>query len=218
MISGPLQELHSEAGEVYYDRRWRLPACVVEPYHFQFGVPEAPYAIDRRLHPDYRTGNHEYDGLQKYYAVSLGPGKLFSSVVPMTPGCHSRYKECIDRVHALAQGRRTISDRAMASWSHYKVQIIKGPAFEFGKKVFRLLESEGPAIPHYIWVAVLCDFDSGVTKCWSFLISNVARPPILDGTIVSASRIERMTGIRLWQHYDDPSVEASKQKIPSKWW
>lgn len=103
-------------------------------------------------------------------------------------------------------------------WETY---VICGPVFYFDIPVENIC-SEDPEgvsipIPNAYFKSILTEDKKGRLKMWSFLLPNVASSADLESFIVPTKKIEKYTGLELWNELRGSQVEKEKEKSRSIW-
>lgn len=103
-------------------------------------------------------------------------------------------------------------------WETY---VICGPVFYFDVPVEHIIsEAEGGTsipIPNAYFKSILTEDKRGRLKMWSFLLPNEASTQELKDFRVSTKKIEKYTGLELWNELKGPEVEKEKEKVRGLW-
>jgi endonuclease G len=103
-------------------------------------------------------------------------------------------------------------------WETY---VICGPVFYFDTPVENIsseeLDGVSIPIPNAYFKSILTEDKKGRLKMWSFLLPNEASNAELDTFIIPTKKIEKYTGLELWNELRGPEVEKEKGKTRSIW-
>ena len=72
-------------------------------------------------------------------------------------------------------------------------------------------------IPHAFFKSVLTEDDKGRLHMWSFMIPNEATDKPLAEFLVPTKKLERYSGLVLWQRLVGREIEKEKERIRPMW-
>lgn len=103
----------------------------------------------------------------------------------------------------------------------FETYVICGPIFNFDTdvSVIGALDDNGVSlpIPHAYFKSVLTENDKGALHMWSFLIPNEASSKPLNDFLVPTSKVEKMSGLFLWESLVGTKINREKNKIRKMW-
>lgn len=99
--------------------------------------------------------------------------------------------------------------------------VICGPIFNFDIPV-KTINPKGEKgntlpIPHGYFKSVLTEDIKGRLRMWSFLMPNQASKKPLKDFLVSTRKVERYSGLLLWERLVGKAVDREKEKIRDMW-
>lgn len=103
-------------------------------------------------------------------------------------------------------------------WETY---VICGPIFYFNIPVESIGTEDGNGvsipIPNAYFKSVLTEDKRGNLKMWSFLMDNQKLEAPLENYLVPTSRIEKLSGLKLWEKLVGREVEKEKNNVRPIW-
>ena len=72
-------------------------------------------------------------------------------------------------------------------------------------------------IPHAYFKSVLTENNRGVLHMWSFIIPNESSSKNLDTFLVPTNKVEKLSGLFLWERLVGRKIEREKSKIRKMW-
>lgn len=103
-------------------------------------------------------------------------------------------------------------------WETY---VICGPIFYFDKPVESIgtHDDNGVSIPipNAYFKSVLTEDRKGDLKMWSFLLNNEVSDKSLDEFLVPTEKIEKLSGIYLWNLLQGEKIDKDKKKVRKMW-
>ncbi|HEY5731725.1 MAG TPA: DNA/RNA non-specific endonuclease [Anaerolineales bacterium] len=99
--------------------------------------------------------------------------------------------------------------------------VICGPVFNFDIPV-KTLRTKGDKgntlpIPHAFYKSVLIEDSRGRFRMWSFLMANEEAKKPLKDFLVPTRKIERYSGLLLWEGLVGKEIDREKEKVRSMW-
>jgi len=99
--------------------------------------------------------------------------------------------------------------------------VICGPIFNFDIPV-KTLRTDGDKhnklpIPHAFYKSVLIEDDRGRFRMWSFLMPNEESKKSLDTFLVTTRKVERYSGLLLWEGLVGNKIDREKDKVRTMW-
>ena len=99
--------------------------------------------------------------------------------------------------------------------------VICGPVFYFDQPV-QLIGDEDDnevtiPIPNAYFKSVLAENDRGTLNMWSFLLPNEKTDEPIESFRVTTTKIEKYTGIELWNQLHGKKIDSEKKRIRRMW-
>lgn len=99
--------------------------------------------------------------------------------------------------------------------------VICGPVFYFDQPV-QLIGDEDDnevtiPIPNAYFKSVLAENDRGTLNMWSFLLPNEETNEPIESCRVTTTKIEKYTGIELWNQLHGKKIDSEKKRIRRMW-
>ncbi|HAV76235.1 MAG TPA: DNA/RNA endonuclease G [Anaerolineae bacterium] len=99
--------------------------------------------------------------------------------------------------------------------------VICGPIFNFDVPVVTIVPKKNKGvslpIPHAYFKSVLTEDDKGKLHMWSFMIPNEATDKPLEEFLTTTKKIERYSGLVLWERLVGSEIEKEKGKVRAMW-
>ena len=104
----------------------------------------------------------------------------------------------------------------------FETYVISGPLFFFDQEVVMMDSKKKKGvtlpIPHAFFKSVLAENNRGKLNMWSFIIPNELPSAVeLKEYQVATSKIEKISGLNLWESLVGAKVKAEKDKIRKMW-
>jgi len=100
--------------------------------------------------------------------------------------------------------------------------VLTGPLFYFDTEV-RMIGDENDAIavslpiPHAYFKSILIENDTGSIHMWSFIIENKITAQPLESFLVETSKVEKISGLFIWETLVGTKMSKEKNKIRRMW-
>lgn len=100
--------------------------------------------------------------------------------------------------------------------------VISGPLFYFDQEV-RMIGDDNKKIsvtlpiPHAFFKSILVEKNTGTIKMWSFIIPNEKSDEKLDNYLVETSKLEKISGLLLWETLLGTKMMNKKNRIAKMW-
>ncbi len=137
---------------------------------------------------------------------------LLSNMSPQKPKFNSGiWKKLEDAVRKLDQQE-----------SVFETYVISGPIFYFDKDVIMMGDENEKIkvtlpIPHAFFKSILVEKNTGTINMWSFIIPNKKSSKELDEFLVETSKVEKVSGLLLWETLLGTKMINKKNKISKMW-
>ncbi len=103
----------------------------------------------------------------------------------------------------------------------YETYVICGPIFDFDTPVSRIgtedRNSLSLPVPNAFFKSILTENNKGALKMWSFIMANEESDKALEDFLVPTAKVERMSGILLWDRLVGKKIEREKAKVRPMW-
>ena len=103
----------------------------------------------------------------------------------------------------------------------YETYVISGPIFNFDVPVTTMGSQDKNGvtlpIPHAFFKSVLAENDKGAILMWSFMLTNEASDKSLAEFLVPTIKLERYSGLFLWQRLMGGNIDKEKSNVRDMW-
>lgn len=103
----------------------------------------------------------------------------------------------------------------------FETYVISGPIFNFDVPVVTIVSKDDNGvtlpIPHAYFKSVLAENNKGTLYMWSFMIPNEDSDKPLEDFLVPTIKVERYSGLFLWQRLVGRNIEREKNKTRKMW-
>lgn len=206
-----------------YPRRqakWALE--IIDPDRLEV-VRVDNFRPDLRVPKEFRTDQVDYEGSgfdrgllvksasQSERQIQTSETFLLSNISPMHPEFNQGiWKELASAVRYLDAKKDVL-----------ETYVICGPIFNPDQPIITISPkgSKGNTlpIPHAFFKSILTENNRGVLRMWSFLIPNESTKAPLGEFLVSTKKVERYSGILLWERLVGSEIEKEKSKVRPMW-
>lgn len=104
----------------------------------------------------------------------------------------------------------------------FETYVISGPLFFFDQEVVMIGDDDDKIdvslpIPHAFFKSILVENNSGTINMWSFIIPNKITSEPLESFLVETSKVEKISGLFLWDTLVGTKMHREKNKIRKIW-
>lgn len=104
----------------------------------------------------------------------------------------------------------------------FETYVISGPLFFFDEEVKMIGDNDEKIdvslpIPHAFFKSVLVENNTGTINMWSFIIPNKITSEPLESFLVETSKVEKISGLFLWDTLVGTKMSREKNKIRKMW-
>ncbi|TCK66919.1 endonuclease G [Winogradskyella wandonensis] len=104
----------------------------------------------------------------------------------------------------------------------FETYVITGPLFFFDQEVKMIGDNDESIkvslpIPHAFFKSVLVENNTGSINMWSFIIPNKITSEPLESFLVETSKVEKISGLLLWDTLVGTKMNREKNKIRKMW-
>jgi len=138
---------------------------------------------------------------------------LLSNMSPQKPRFNSGiWKKLEDAVRKLDRDPKV-----------FETYVISGPIFYFDKDVKMMGDDDDSIdvslpIPHAFFKSILVEKNTGTINMWSFIIPNKKSNLDLKEFLVPTNKVEKISGLLLWETLLGTKMINKKNKVSSKMW
>ena len=213
---------HYAIGYSYYFRQAKWALEIVDPdktnvertdnFRSDYRVPQ----MFRADLADYKNSGYDRGHLvasanQREVEIQNSETFLLSNMSPQHPDLNRKiWKD-------LEEAVRELNDKQ----SIYETYVLSGPIFDFNKIVVTIGSEDSNGVtlpvPHAYFKSILTENERGALHMWSFLIPNQASKKPLEEFRVPTTRVERYSGLCLWERLVGSKIEKEKNKIRKMW-
>lgn len=214
---------HYVAGYSYYFRQAKWALEIIDPDRTDVS------RIDN-FRPDYRIPEKFRADLDVYEGSGFDRGHLVSSanqietdiqnsetfllsnMAPQKPEFNRGIWKKLEEAVRILDADKKI----------YETYVITGPLFYFDTEV-KMMGDENEKIdvslpiPHAFFKSVLAENNRGSIYMWSFIIPNEATNAELESFLVETSKVEKISGLLLWETLVGTKMGKEKSKIRKMW-
>ncbi|PCJ63924.1 MAG: DNA/RNA endonuclease G [Bacteroidetes bacterium] len=136
---------------------------------------------------------------------------LLSNMSPQAPELNRRvWKELEGAVRKLNEGKKIL-----------ETYVVCGPLFYFDTEVIMMGSEKKDGvtlpIPHAYFKSILTENNRGALHMWSFIIPNEATDKEIKDFQVKTSKIEKISGLFLWENLVGTKMRSEKNRIRKIW-
>ena len=104
----------------------------------------------------------------------------------------------------------------------FETYVISGPLFYFDQEVVMMGDDDpnisvSLPIPHAFFKSVLTERNTGTIYMWSFIVPNEESHAPLEDFLVETSKVEKISGLFLWETLKGTNIMNKKNKIKKMW-
>lgn len=104
----------------------------------------------------------------------------------------------------------------------FETYVISGPLFYFDEEVVMMGDTDEDIdvslpIPHAFFKSILVENNKGRIYMWSFIIPNKITDKTLEDFLVKTSKVEKISGLFLWETLVGTKMSKEKNKIRKMW-
>ncbi|SHG53248.1 DNA/RNA non-specific endonuclease [Winogradskyella jejuensis] len=104
----------------------------------------------------------------------------------------------------------------------FETYVITGPLFFFDQEIEMIGDDNEDIkvslpIPHAFFKSVLVENNTGTINMWSFIIPNKITSEPLETFLVETSKVEKISGLLLWDTLVGTKMNREKNKIRKMW-
>jgi endonuclease G len=213
---------HYVLGYSYYFRQAKWALEIVDPDKSDIGRSD-------NFRPDYRIADMFRADLIDYKKSGYDRGHLIASANQIETEIQnsetfllsnmSPQKPTLNRIiwKKLEEAVRELNERK----NILETYVICGPIFYFNIEV-KMIGAEDDnevslPIPHAFFKSILTEDNKGALCMWSFIIPNDDSHLPLEDFLVPTTKVEKLSGIFLWERLVGAKINHEKEKIRKMW-
>ena len=210
-------------GYSYYFRQAKWTLEIIDPdktevtrldnFRPDYRVPERFRAdLDVYENSGFDRGHLVSSANQRELSVQNSETFLLSNMAPQRPKFNRGiWKQLEEAVRALDSKEKV-----------FETYVITGPLFYFDTDVIMMGHSNEDIdvslpIPHAFFKSILTENNTGSINMWSFIIPNKISDKSLKDFLVKTSRVEKISGLLLWDTLLGTKMIKEKNKLRKMW-
>lgn len=218
-----LYNRHYVLGYSYYFRQAKWALEIVDPESTDI-EREDNFRADYRIPEKFRADKDVYEnsGFDRGHLVASANKLeteiqnsetfLLSNMSPQVPNFNNGiWKKLEKAVRKLDSNKKV-----------FETYVISGPLFYFDQEVVMIGDQDEDIkvtlpIPHAFFKSVLTERNTGTIYMWSFIIPNKESDDDLESFLVETSKVEKISGLLLWETLLGTKMMNKKNKIKGMW-
>jgi endonuclease G len=165
---------------------------------------------------DYRNSGYDRGHLvasanQKETEIQNSETFLLSNMSPQEPAFNQYIWKKLEEAVRRLDGQETI----------FETYVICGPIFYFDVEVLMIGTEDDNGvtlpIPHAYFKSVLTENHKGTLRMWSFVMPNKSSEKPLDEFLVPTTKVEKLSGLFLWQRLEGSKIKREKHRVRKMW-
>lgn len=213
---------HYTLGYSYYFRQAKWALEIVDPDKTDVGRFDN-FRPDLRIPELFRADLADYEGSgfdrghlvasanQVETEIQNSETFLLSNMSPQAPAFNRGIWKALEDAVRELDAQKTVLE----------TYVICGPIFNFDVPVTTITPRGNKGvtlpIPHAFFKSVLTEDNKGRLHMWSFMIPNEGSNKPLEEFLAPTIKIERYSGLKLWQRLVGSEIEKEKGKIRTMW-
>ena len=218
-----LYNRHYILGYSYHFRQAKWALEIVDPdktdverfdnFRSDYRIPEN-FRADKEVYKGsgYHRGHLVASANQIESEIQNSETFLLSNMCPQLPSFNTGiWKKLEEAVRELDSDQKIL-----------ETYVIAGPLFLFDQEVVMMGDDNEDIsvtlpIPHCFFKSVLVEKKSGVMDMWSFIIPNEGTDKKLEEFLVLTSKVEKISGLFLWETLLGTKMMSKKNKVKKIW-
>ena len=213
---------HYVIGYSYYFRqaKWALEVVNVNDTSI---VRADNFRADLRVPERFRAdlANYQDSGYDRGHLVASSNQKnsdlqnsetfLLSNIAPQDPQFNRKVWRKLEEAVRNLNAKKKI----------FETYVVSGPLFYFDQEVEMMDSTKDSGvtlpIPHAFFKTILTENNKGRLHMWSFIIPNESSNDSLKSYQVTTSKVEKISGLNLWENLVGLKIKSEKSKIRKFW-
>ncbi len=218
-----LYNRHYVLGYSYYFRQAKWALEIVDPdkarverkdnFRSDYRIPEM-FRADKEVYvgSKYDRGHLVASANQIETEVQNSETFLLSNMCPQKPKFNKGiWKKLEEAIRVLDSSHKVL-----------ETYVISGPLFFFDEEVIMMGDNNDSIkvslpIPHAFFKSVLIEKNTGTINMWSFIIPQDRSRGSLSDFLVKTSKVEKISGLLLWETLVGTKMSKEKNKIRKIW-
>ena len=213
---------HYVLGYSYYFRQAKWALEIVDPdksdveradnFRPDYRIPEI-FRADLAAYKGsgYDRGHLIASANQRETEIQNSETFLLSNMSPQEPGFNRKiWKKLEEAVRRLDAQKRI-----------FETYVICGPLFYFDTEVSMIGSADDNGvtlpIPQAYFKSVLTENNKGALHMWSFIMPNEASDKPLHNFLVPTTKVEKLSGLFLWERLVGTKIKREKSRIRKMW-
>jgi len=218
-----LYNRHYVLGYSYYFRQAKWALEIIDPdrtdverlnnFRSDYRIPEG-FRADKEVYKNSGLDRGHLVASANQIEIEIQNSETFllSNMCPQAPLFNSGiWKRLEDAIRVLDSDKKV-----------FETYVISGPLFYFDEEVV-MMGDENPKIsvslpiPHAFFKCVLTERNTGTINMWAFIIPNKASNDRLEDFIVETSKVEKISGLLLWETLLGTKMINKKSRKKKMW-
>ena len=218
-----LYNRHYVLGYSYYFRQAKWALEIVDP-DTKDVEREDNFRSDYRIPEKFRADKDVYEnsGFDRGHLVASANKLeteiqnsetfLLSNMCPQVPNFNNGIWKKLEKAVRILDSNKKV----------FETYVISGPLFYFDQEVVMIGGQDENIkvtlpIPHAFFKSVLTERNTGTIYMWSFIIPNKKQDDDLENFLVETSKVEKISGLFLWETLLGTKMMNKKNKIKGMW-
>jgi len=218
-----LYNRHYVLGYSYYFRQAKWALEIIDPdmtdvgrndnFRSDYRIPER-FRADKEVYENsgFNRGHLVASANQVETQIQNSETFLLSNMCPQIPEFNSGVWKKLE-----IAVRKLDSDKKV-----FETYVISGPLFYFDQEVVMMGDENEKIsvtlpIPHAFFKSVLVEKNTGTINMWSFIIPNKKSDKNLEEFLVKTSKVEKISGLFLWETLLGTKMMNKKNRIKKMW-
>ena len=218
-----LYNRHYVVGYSYYFRQAKWALEIINPpnskierkdkFRSDYRIPEG-FRADKEVYENsgFNRGHLVASANQIETDIQNSETFLLSNMSPQKPEFNSGIWKTLEEEVRKLNSKSNV----------FETYVISGPLFLFDQEVIMLGEGDDRInvtlpIPHAFFKSILIEKNTGTINMWSFLIPNEASDQALESFLVETTKVEKISGLLLWETLLGTKMIREKNKIRKMW-
>ncbi len=218
-----LYNRHYVLGYSYYFRQAKWALEIVDPdksdleradnFRSDYRIPER-FRADKDVYEgsNYHRGHLVASANQWETEIQNSETFLLSNMCPQKPGFNSGIWKKLETAVRVLDNQKNV----------FETYVVSGPLFFFDEEVVMMGDNDDSInvtlpIPHAFFKSILIEKNTGTINMWSFIIPNKKTNKQLEDFRVKTSKVEKISGLFLWETLLGTKMDKEKNKIRKMW-
>lgn len=218
-----LYNRHYVLGYSYYFRQAKWALEIVDPdtadverkdnFRSDYRIPEK-FRADKDVYENsgFDRGHLVASANKLETEIQNSETFLLSNMCPQVPNFNNGIWKKLEKAVRILDSNKKV----------FETYVISGPLFYFDQEVVMMGGQDENIkvtlpIPHAFFKSVLTERNTGTIYMWSFIIPNKESDDDLEKFLVETSKVEKISGLFLWETLLGTKMMNKKNKIKGMW-